>query len=85
MLEFIKEFFPVIIAIFLLMGLAMAIIGLTIGLPTYLIDKNISCPKLSESLERPTKYDFWAGGCFVQDTSGQWVRSSNYHAVDIQK
>jgi len=81
MFESIKELFLAIMVAFLFLGITIVVVSSSI----YLVNKNISCPKLSESLERPTKYDFWAGGCFVQDTNGQWVYSSNYHAIDIQK
>jgi hypothetical protein len=51
--------------------------GLIMG-ANYLYEKNIGCPRFAANVERPYKYDFFGGGCFVQTTTGQWVAYKNY-------
>jgi len=50
-------------------------------IPAYLIGKYTSCPHFAEATGLPTKYDFWAGGCFVQLEGGQWVLTENYQGI----
>lgn len=51
----------------------------------YFTEKEVGCPALSEATKRPTKMSFWAGGCFVQLKSGDWVDSNNYKGVVIEE
>lgn len=44
----------------------------------YGYEKNVSCPAFGAAVDRPFKYDFAAGGCFVQARNGQWVQRGNY-------
>lgn len=52
--------------------------------PLYLMDKNIMCPKLGESLKLNTKYNFFAGGCFVEIKTGEWILEDNYQGINIK-
>lgn len=45
---------------------------------SYLYEAKIACPHFAQNVERPYKYDYFGGGCFVQDSKGQWVKSENY-------
>ena len=45
----------------------------------YSVEKNIYCPNFGRSSELEVKYNFWAGGCFV-NYQGQWIRSNNLRA-----
>ena len=56
--------------------------GLYIG---YLITKNITCPAFSKTVNKPTKYNFWAGGCFVEIKPGIWVGTNKYHGVELDQ
>lgn len=49
---------------------------------TYLFEKNITCPRYYKSVNLEGKYDFWAGGCFV-NYKGQWIPRSNLHGGKI--
>ena len=44
----------------------------------YLYESNIQCPAFARNVERPYRYDWFAGGCFVQTQTGQWVAEKNY-------
>jgi len=44
----------------------------------YLVQKHLVCPRFGQATERPVRFDWWAGGCFVQTNNGQWVRTNNY-------
>ena len=54
--------------------------ALTAGLVggTYLFNKHYGCPHFAAAVQRPYKFDFIAGGCFVQTIQGQWVHERNY-------
>ena len=53
-------------------------IGVMIG-GIYLLEKNITCPRYADSVGLESKYNFWAGGCFV-NYQGQWIPSDNLRA-----
>jgi len=60
----------------------MSIVGIIVGLffwGAYLFDKNIACPNYSKATKLETKYNFWAGGCFV-NYKGQWIPAENLRA-----
>jgi hypothetical protein len=69
------KFFLIIVACFVA-GFSMLIALVEVG--DYLYDKNLACPRFAENIERPYKYDWFAGGCFVQTATGQWVAEKNY-------
>ena len=50
----------------------------------YLIEKNITCPNFEKAVNLPTKFNFLAGGCFVEINEGEWVRTKNYQGVNIK-
>lgn len=50
----------------------------------YLTEKNITCPQLGNSLQKETKFNFWAGGCFIKLQNGNWVSSYSYTGVSIE-
>jgi hypothetical protein len=52
-------------------------IGLIVGADYFWV-KNVTCPAFGQSVERPIKFDYFAGGCFVEAPNGQWVHTSNY-------
>jgi hypothetical protein len=58
-------------------GLLTAVVIILVYI-AYIFDSNISCPSFGASVDRPVRYNFWGGGCFVQDTNGQWVQTGNY-------
>ena len=57
------------------------IIGVIVVLITeiYLIQKYIHCPQYAKSVNLEYKYNFLAGGCFV-NYQGQWIPSDNLRA-----
>lgn len=62
-------------------GVVVAILSAFIGsvmTGSYYYDSRIGCPRFAANIERPYKYDFFGGGCFVQTTTGQWVAEKNY-------
>jgi len=65
-------------------GIIIGIISLLI-FSVYLMDRFILCPNFGEEVELPCKYNFWAGGCFVQLDSGQWIRVDNFHGVNLNQ
>ena len=50
----------------------------------YLISKNITCPQLGSTVHKETTYNPWAGGCFIQESNGNWVSSGSYNGVNIE-
>lgn len=48
------------------------------GVAIFLYEKNLQCPAFARNVERPYRYDWFAGGCFVQTREGQWVAAKNY-------
>ena len=50
----------------------------------YLFDKYITCPRFAHAVNLPYKYDWIAGGCFIQ-YNGQWIPSDNFGGVKINK
>jgi len=73
-----KEFIVILIA-FCITFIILSVIGTSI----FLIDKFIACPQFAKSVDLPYRYNFWAGGCFVQ-FNGQWIRSGNFGGVQIK-
>lgn len=51
-----------------------------VGIPVYLVEKNIYCPRFAQEVNLESKYNFLAGGCFVE-YNGQWIRSSNLYGI----
>lgn len=80
-MEDIKEFLDFLGLAFLLIG----IIGGVTCLAVYGTDKYITTPQFGKSVQKPVKYNFWAGGCFVQLENGQWVSCENYKGVRLEK
>ena len=57
-------------------------VGIILGIGVfgnYLYEKNIQCPRYSKNTELESKYDLWAGGCFV-NYEGQWIPMDNLRA-----
>jgi len=73
-----------ILFIVLFFGLLLIIVVGTINGLSYLVEKNIQCPNFSKSVEKPVKYNFWAGGCFVQLDNGQWIKSNKYIGANVE-
>lgn len=65
------------ITILVICGSIVAI--LLVGVGIYLVEKNIYCPNVGESINLEYKYNFWAGGCFV-NYQEQWIPSDNLRA-----
>ena len=65
-------------------GMAIGLIALVV-LGVYLTDKYIATPNFGRSVQKPVKYNFWAGGCFVRLDNGQWINCDNYQGVNIEK
>lgn len=61
--------------------ITIIVVAFSIG---YFLNKNILCPKFGNAIEKNTKYDFWAGGCFVEMDNGQYVQKYNYQGVNIE-
>ena len=81
MFEDIKEFIlECIIPAFII---TIFVFGIVFGI-IYLIDKNVSCPSYSRAIDKNVKYDFWAGGCFVELDNGQYVQRMNYQGVTLE-
>ena len=81
-LEFLWE--EVMPALVLTIVFISVFVGIMFG-TVYLIGKNVACPRAGQALEMPHKYDFWAGGCFIQMDNGQWIRVENYRGANIEK
>ncbi len=79
MRDFLEDILYPILIFFVSIGILMGILFSVVTL----ITKNIYCPQLGEALELSTKYDFWAGGCFVEMSDGNWIRTTNYSGVNI--
>jgi hypothetical protein len=60
-----------LLGIFLLVGVFMGII--------YFGEKFITCPKFGKNVGLEYKYDWLAGGCFI-NYQGQWIPSDNLRA-----
>ncbi len=75
-----KETILIVLGVLLFFAIAFELVGTTI----YLIEKNLVCPQFADSTEKLTKYNFWAGGCFVQLENGQWIRSSKYIGANLE-
>jgi hypothetical protein len=73
-----EEIKIVILVILLIVFLVVGTCGV-VFLADYLITKNITCPNFAESVNLDSKYNFWAGGCFV-NYEGQWIPADNLRA-----
>ncbi len=62
---------------------SLVLIVIVIG-GVYLQDKNVTCPHIGSSLQKETKYDFLAGGCFIKLSNGNWIASDKYNGVSIE-
>jgi len=69
----------VLIIILLLLGVAGVTAGIGWG-----IEKYVVCPRIGAELQMPYKYNFWAGGCFIQMDNEQWIKEANYRGVNIE-
>jgi len=63
------------------LGVIFGIIMLCVGLYAldYLLDKKVFCPKFSENVQLEYKFDYLAGGCFV-NYDGQWIKKESLRA-----
>ena len=66
--------------IFIILVLSIVIGGAVLGV--YLVEKHIQCPNFAQSVQLESKYNFWAGGCFV-NYDGQWIDSNQSRAGKI--
>lgn len=67
--------------VFALLTIGLALLVLlfgSVGGVSYLYERDVGCPHFAAAVERPFRYDFLGGGCFVQDAHGQWVQRENY-------
>lgn len=69
--ETIQPFLIMVVIILLLSGLMVLVV--------YVVDKNVVCPNYAKSVNLEYKYNFCAGGCFV-NYQGQWIPSDNLRA-----
>ena len=65
----------VIVEASLLPMIVMLIITIFVFGITRLHNKNVLCPKFSESIQLPTKYNFWTDDCFMETENGNWVKN----------
>ena len=68
----------------IMIGIVLGIFVITGGI-TYLIENYLYCPNFGEEAEKEVKYNFWAGGCFVQLDNGQWIRSNKYFGGSLEE
>ena len=47
----------------------------------YWREKYVYTPQFEEAVGKPTKFNFWAGGCFVKIDNKTWVPCENYIGV----
>lgn len=64
--------------IIIIMIIGTILFFMFLGFVANFTGKNITCPRFAENIERPYRYSFWGGGCFVQDMNGRWVQKDNY-------
>ena len=61
----------------------LVVLVMTMGM-TYVTYKYITCPKYGNAIEKNVKFDFWAGGCFVEMDNGQWIGRHNYKGFNLE-
>ena len=57
------------------------IVGGILVFGIYLADKYISCPNIAKETGLETKYNFWAGGCFIKIGKDTWVSVENFYGI----
>ena len=70
------------------LGSILLVLGIILGLSfciEYIIDKYVVTPRFGVSIQKPVKYDFWAGGCFIKMDNGQWIQCTHYQGVNLNK
>lgn len=80
MIDEVKEF----IAIIIVGIIAIVLILTTVIIPVSIADREVFCPNFGKATEKNVKYDFWAGGCFVELDNGQYIQQMNYQGVNIE-
>lgn len=78
MIDEVKEFIIIAFSVIIVMIILM----LTVAIP--IVDKEVFCPNFGKATEKNVKYDFWAGGCFVELDNGQYIQKMNYQGVNIE-
>jgi hypothetical protein len=70
--------------IFAIFGTIIITFGLValLAIGDYLYESNIYCPNFGQNVGLEYKYNYWAGGCFV-NYEGQWIRSNQLRAGQI--
>ena len=51
----------------------------------YLIDRHSQNSRINNQITVPTMYDFWAGGCFIQNSNGRWINVCGCYPVKLKK
>ncbi len=51
---------------------------LIIIFPIHLIEKYVYTPNFGKTVGKPVKYNFWAGGCFVNVSNDNWILCEKY-------
>lgn len=64
--------------------LVTGVVAMVVWGGLYYLEKNITCPNFGKAVNLPTKYNFWAGGCFVEFKEGEWIPKRNYQGVNIK-
>ena len=80
MIDEVKEFIIIAFSVIIV----MIILVLTVAIPITIVDKEVFCPNFGKATEKNVKYDFWAGGCFVELDNGQYIQKMNYQGVNIE-
>lgn len=80
MIDEVKEFMVIAFSI----TIVMIILMLAVVIPITIVDKEVFCPNFGKAIEKNVKYDFWAGGCFVELDNGQYIQKMNYQGVNIE-
>ena len=71
--DYLKVIIPAVVLSVVLLGFALL---LGVG-----FEKFVFCPNFAEVTQLETKYNFWAGGCFVRTEEGKWVNTRNYIGI----
>jgi hypothetical protein len=76
-----KEDIKVLIIMFLVILFLILFFVSVLIFVDHFLDKNVFCPNFGQEIGMPTKYNFFAGGCFVQTKEGNWIPTSKYIVV----
>ena len=52
-----------------------------VPLISYTVEKYIYTPNFRKTVKRPVRYNFWAGGCFVNIGGNNWIPCDKYVGI----